>query len=74
MNEATEKTYLQIKNEMEKQRERKHWSKKDLEMIIKAQKTGDWSDVHKSKLYNNYSGEYCSLLEVLNGVERVIYS
>ncbi|MGG5759197.1 hypothetical protein ACQ3VF_26210 [Bacillus toyonensis] len=66
------KTYQEIVSEMKKHRSQKHWSKQDLKMIVTAQNTGDWSLVQESKLYNKYSGEYCSLLEVLHKVERVV--
>jgi hypothetical protein len=59
------KTYEQIKEEMNRKRSVKHWSKKDIKMIKDAQKTGDYTEVYQSKLYNKYSGEYCTLLEVL---------
>lgn len=59
------KLYQQVKEEMKKHRNKKHWSKKDLYNILEAKKSGDWSKVHKSKLYNEYGPEYCSLLEVL---------
>lgn len=57
--------YAKIREDMKKKRHTKHWTKKDVESILTAQETGDWSTVHTSKLYNEYSGEYCSLLEVL---------
>ncbi|HDR3499601.1 TPA: hypothetical protein QCN48_005059 [Bacillus toyonensis] len=66
------KTYQEIVSEMKKHRSEKHWSKQDLKRIVEAQNTGDWSPVQESKLYNKYSGEYCSLLEVLHNVERVV--
>ena len=57
--------YQKIKEEMKKHRSQKHWTKKDVENILEAKKTGDWSKVYSSKLYNEYGGEFCSLLEVL---------
>lgn len=60
-----QKLYKLIKKEMKKHRKKKHWTKKDLELILNAKKSGDWSIVHQTKLYNEHGGEYCSLLEVL---------
>lgn len=56
--------YRKVVELMKKERSKKHFSKKDVMAILEARKTGDWSEVYKSKLYNKYSCEYCSLLEV----------
>jgi hypothetical protein len=65
------KTYHQIVEEMKKHRSKKHWSKKDLEKIMLAKMSGRWEEVYGSKLYNDYGGEFCSLLEVLHNVKEV---
>lgn len=66
------KTYMEIVQEMKKHRSEKHWSKNTIKIIMQAYKTGDWSKVYASRFYNKYSGEYCSLLEVLHKVEKVV--
>ncbi|MCY8549329.1 Rho termination factor N-terminal domain-containing protein [Bacillus haynesii] len=67
------KEYSQIRNEMKKKRSKKHWNKNDLQLIMEAKKKDSWEKVYKSELYKKHSGEYCSLIEVLNGVDRIIY-
>lgn len=39
---------------------------KDINVIIEAYITGDYTLAHKTKCYNLYSGEYCTVLEILN--------
>lgn len=67
------KTYQQIRNEMKKHRSKKHWIKNDLQLIMEAKKNDNWKKVYESELYKKYSGEYCSLLQVLQNVEKVVY-
>ncbi|MEK4136363.1 Rho termination factor N-terminal domain-containing protein [Bacillus sp. FSL W8-0445] len=67
------KEYSQIRNEMKKKRSKKHWNKNDLQLIMEAKKKDSWEKVYKSELYNKHAGEYCSLMEVLNGVDRIVY-
>jgi hypothetical protein len=59
----------QIKEKlMEKRSKGSKVSLKDIERVITAQKShkiDDWNIVYKTRLYNNYSGEYCALLEIL---------
>jgi len=65
-------TIKQIKEELMKSRSKgSKVSLKDIERVITAQKShkiADWEVVHKTRLYNNYSGEYCALLEILNKI------
>jgi hypothetical protein len=58
--------HKQVREEMSRKRSTKHWSKKDVEAILEAKQTGDWSEVESSKFYVQYGGEFCSMLEVLN--------
>ena len=58
------KQYNKVVELMRRERSKKHFSKKDVIAILEARRTGNWSEVYKSKLYNKYSCEYCSLLEV----------
>ena len=61
------KTNIQsIDKYMRSCREKKHWSKKDIEIILSAIETDNWTNVKLSKLYNVYGAEYCSLLEAIN--------
>ena len=39
---------------------------KDLRILIKCFLKGDYKEVFETKLYNNFSGEYCSCLSILN--------
>lgn len=39
--------------------------KKDIERILSAKQSGDWTAVHASPLYNKHSGEYCELLVLM---------
>ena len=64
----TKQQYEKVVELMKRERSKKHFGKKDVMEILKAQETGDWSKVHDSKLYNKYSSEYCSLLEVIHQV------
>lgn len=66
MEKMTTKKYQEVMTEMKKARKVKHFTKKDVLAILKARKSGDWKAVHDSKLYIEYGGEYCSLLEVIN--------
>ena len=62
------KQYAKVVELMKRERSKKHFGKNDVMAILKAQETGDWSKVHESKLYNKYSVDYCSLLEVIHQV------
>lgn len=64
----TKQQYEKVVELMKRERSKKHFGKKDVIAILKAKEDGDWSEVHKSKLYNKYGGDYCSLLEVVNQV------
>ena len=60
--------YESIKRYMAKHRPGpKHWSKKDLTLIVSAYNNGgNYQEVWKTKLYNQYGGEYCQLLSGIN--------
>lgn len=62
--------YQRITKEMKKYRSTKHWNKKDIERIKQARESDDWTDVYKSELYKKYSGEFCSLFEVLHRLNK----
>lgn len=64
----TKEQYTKVVELMKKERSKKHFGKNDVLAILEAQKTSDWTEVHASKLYNKYGGEYCSLLEVIHQV------
>jgi hypothetical protein len=66
------KKYNEVVNEMKKHRSVKRFNKKDVQMIMQAKTTGDWSKVYNTKLYIVNGGDFCSLLEVLNGVQEVV--
>lgn len=40
--------------------------KKDIALYLKCQKIGDYTEIHKTKLYINHGGTYCHMLEVVN--------
>lgn len=42
---------------------------KDLNVLIECKKKGDYTEMFKTKLYNNYGGEYCEYLEILNSLQ-----
>ena len=64
-------TYQEVKEEILKfHRKVFHMTKKEFQTILTAQKTGDWQPVYQTKLYIKYGGEYCSILEVLNYLEK----
>lgn len=66
---VNKEVYQMIQGQMKKRRGVKVFTKKDVTAILKAQETGDWSEVHKSKLYVKHGGDYCSMLEVLNNLK-----
>jgi hypothetical protein len=63
------KNIRQIKEELVAKRSKgSKVSLKDIERVMIAReshKISDWETVYKTRLYNNYSGEYCYLLEIL---------
>jgi hypothetical protein len=61
--------HKEVREAMANERSKKHWNKKDVEMIVAAKQSGDWKEVFASKLYNEYGGEYCSMLQVLNRLQ-----
>lgn len=38
---------------------------RDLARIREARKNGNWQAVHQSKLYRQFGGQFCQLLELL---------
>lgn len=59
----TKKFVNLITEDMKKRNKVRHWTRKDLQRIVTARITGEWTEVYMSDLYNKYGGEYCSLLE-----------
>lgn len=58
--------YQEVKKELlEHHRKIAHFTKKELYLIFQATKSGEWEKVHETKLYNDYGGEYCSILQIL---------
>ncbi len=62
----TDKQFKEVREEMKRMNRKKHYTRQDINDILEAQETGDWSKVHAGTLYNKYGGEYCSMLEALN--------
>lgn len=54
-----------ILKKIQSKREKSYTTKKDIKRIQEARKSGNWSDVYKSRLYRLHSGEYCELLEYI---------
>ncbi|MNL91368.1 hypothetical protein D3C81_11020 [compost metagenome] len=42
---------------------------KDLNVLIECKKKGNYTEMFKTKLYTNYSGEYCEYLEIINSLQ-----
>lgn len=59
-------TYSAVVEELKKHKNPVHLTKKELQIILDGQETGNFEETHKTRLYIKYGGEYCSLLEVLN--------
>lgn len=59
----------QIKEELMRKREKgSKVSLKDIEKVMTASESHkiiDWEKVYQTRLYKQYSGEYCTLLEIL---------
>ena len=43
-------------------------SLKDIRLILEAWKSGDYSSVFKTDLYNKRGGDYCRLLEIIYSI------
>ena len=43
-------------------------SLKDIKLILEAWKSGDFSSVFKTDLYNKRGGDYCRLLEIIYSI------
>lgn len=43
-------------------------SLKDIRLILEAWKSGDYSPVFKTDLYNKRGGDYCRLLEIIYSI------
>lgn len=39
---------------------------KDIEILLRCKKAGNFQPMKKTRLYNDYSGEYCRLLEIIH--------
>lgn len=55
-----------VLQEIKSRRGKTYTTKKDIIRIQKAKESGDWQEVHNSKLYNKHSGEYCELLQIIH--------
>jgi hypothetical protein len=65
MNEVTTKDYTTLKNELKEHKRVCHLTKLEFQAILCAYATNDWQAVYTTRLYKNYSGEYCLLLELI---------
>ena len=43
-------------------------SLKDIKLVLEAWKSGDYSSVFKTDLYNKRGGDYCRLLEIIYSI------
>ncbi|MBS5023870.1 MAG: hypothetical protein KH054_12040 [Firmicutes bacterium] len=60
-----------LKNKLTEQRkDAKKITLSDIQTIMTAQKTGDYTKAHETDLYKNYGGAYCVLLKILHREQR----
>mgnify|MGYP000327825118 CR=1 FL=1 len=60
-----------LKNKLTEQREdTRRITLSDIQAVIEAQETGDYSKVFETDLYKNHGGAYCVLLEILYQKQR----
>lgn len=53
-----------LKAELQKRRQSKA-TLRDLALVIQARQSGDYSEVYKTRLYQELGGEYCEALALL---------
>ena len=54
-----------VQPEMKRLRGRSYTTKADVRRVFDGYMTGDYSECHKSRLYNLHGAEYCELLSVV---------
>lgn len=64
-------TYSELREKMTAKGRKKVFTKLDVQMIMKAKRTGDWSEVHQTKFYKDHGGAYCEMQQILCGIEGV---
>lgn len=55
----------ELQKKVLQRREKIKGNQKDYYTVYQSYKNKDYTLAHKTKLYNLYGGEYCTLLEVL---------
>ena len=54
-----------VQAEMKRLRGHSYTTKADVRRVFEGYMTGDYSECHKSRLYNLHGAEYCELLSVV---------
>jgi phosphoribosyl-dephospho-CoA transferase len=65
MKEVTMKDYPAIKKELKEHKQVCHLTKSEFQAILDAYNTYDWQPVYETRLYKDFGGEYCLLLELI---------
>lgn len=65
MKEVTMKDYPAIKRELKERKQVCHLTRSEFQAILDAYSTYDWQPVYKTRLYQQYGGEYCLTLELI---------
>lgn len=55
----------QLKQEMAKRRTNPKGSIKDIAVMLRDAKRGDYTKSHETRLYREYPSEYCEYLEII---------
>lgn len=64
-----ELTYSAVVKELRTHRTHIHLTKKELKIILDGRKNGTIEETKKTRIYQKYGGEYCSLMQVLHHLE-----
>ncbi|MGG5373383.1 hypothetical protein [Enterococcus sp. AZ196] len=59
-------TYAAVVKELKIHKNPIHLTKKELKIILEDQKNETIEETKKTRIYQKYGGEYCSLLQVLH--------
>lgn len=62
-------TYAAVVKDLRTHRNPIHLTKKELKIILDGRKSGSIEETKKTRIYQKYGGEYCSLMQVLHQLE-----
>lgn len=63
--------YSELREKMKAKGRKKVFTKLDVQIIMKAKRTGDWSEAHQTKFYKDHGGAYCEMQQILCDIDGV---